>query len=209
MSNVFGTKGVEVREGGFVGKYISYGIQQLAVMGFELKTAQSGKQMVILHMESPKVDQQGFEPDESAKIGGKVGRVNFTIYFSPSDENPMKDFLSAVALIAKKLNVSEAVDAIEASDLESYLNKLMPIIGGKMAWWAITGEEYLKKDGKIGYSLGLRRYGFVASNAEMESNPNHIKPFDKGNKYDYKPVAIPSADPDFNTQAPEDELPWS
>jgi len=210
----FSTRGVVANDGNGGGsKYLTYGVQKAAIIGYELKEAKSGKQQVVLLMESPKVTDAGFEPDESAKLGGRVGRVQFTIYFGPADKEQNDTFIERVALIAKKLNVSEKVDAVEASDLKEYLDKLIPVVRGKFAWWAINAEEYQKTDSdKVGYSLGLRRYGFVASLDEMEANPNHIKPFDKTNKYDYKALAIPSKDPDVDpiTEAfgSGDELPW-
>lgn len=205
----FNTKGAKVDDGVKVGKYLSYGVQMAAIMGYELKkSSRSDKQQVILLMESPKVEASGFEPDEKAKIGGKVGRVQMTIYFSKDDKSQVDDFISAIATIAKKLGVTEKVDAIESVDLESYMDKLLPIIRGKMAWWGITATEYLKADKSVGYTLGLRRYGFVASLEEMQVNPQHLRPFDKTSSYDYKAIAVPSQDPDFNQQAPEDELPW-
>lgn len=208
----FSTRGVIIEEKNGGSKYLSYGVQEAAIVGFELKkSSKSDKQQVVLLLEGPKVVDSGFEPDEKSKFGGRVGRLNFSIYFGKDDKAQMDQFISDIALIAKKLDVSEKVDAIEADNVEDYLNKLMPIIRGKFATWAITAEEYVyNKDGadKIGYSLGKRRYGFIASNEEIKANPDHIKPFDKGNKYDYKPVALPSADPDFKVQAPEDEMPW-
>ena len=209
----FSTKGVVVSEGNGIGKYLSYGVQKAAIVGYELKESQSGKQQVVLLMESPKVKEAGFEPDEKAKFGGKVGRVNFTIYFGKDDKSQVDQFMMNIATIAKKLGLTEKVDAIEADTVKSYLDKLMPIIAGKFAWWGITAEEYQKKDSdKVGYSLGLRRYGFIASLDEMEANPNHIKPFDKGNVYDYKPLAAPSKDPDVDpiTEAfgTDSGMPW-
>lgn len=213
---MFNTKGVTVVEGNQGGsKYLTYGVQKAAIIGYELKEARSGKQQVILLMESPKVTDAGFEPDESAKFGGRVGRVQMTIYFGPDDKDQNDSFIEKVALIAKKLNVSEKVDAVEGSDLKSYLDKLLPILRGKFAVWGITAEEYQKTDSeKVGYTLGLRRYGFVASVDEMEANPNHIKPFDKTNKYDYKALASPSKDPDVDAISEafgdnkDNELPW-
>lgn len=192
----FSTKNVEVKENlGGGSKYLTYGVQKAAITGYDLKTAASGKQQVSFLMESPKVTDAGFEPDESAKLGGKVGRVQVTIYIGKDDEEQNNQFIERIALIAKKLNVSEKVDAVSADNLKDYLDRVIPIIRGKFAWWAITGEEYAKKDSdKIGVVLGLRRYGFVASLDDMEANPNHIKPFDKGNKYDYKALSSPSRD---------------
>ena len=209
----FNTRGVVVVDGGNGGhKYLSYGVQEAAIVGFELKeSSKSNKKQVVLLLESPKVVDAGFEPDEKAKFGGRVGRLNFSIYFNNDDKSQMEQFVSDIALIAKKLGVSEQVDAISSDNVEDYLNKLMPIVRGKFAWWAITAEEYIyNKDGqdKIGYSLGKRRYGFIASLEDVKTNPNHIKPFDKTNKYDYKPVALPSVDPDFKVQDTGSELPW-
>lgn len=208
------TRGVEVKDGGNGGsKYLSYGVQKAAITGFELKTAQSGKQQVVLHMESPKVLEAGFEADETAKFGGKIGRINFTIYFDKTNKEQIDQFVSNVALIAKKLGVSEAVDAINSEDIEDYMNKLIPVVKGKFAWWGITAQEYQKKDSdKVGYSLGLRRYGFIASLDEMEANPEHIKPFDKNSVYDYKALAKPSKDPDAGDPITEafgdNDMPW-
>ena len=208
MSN-FSTRGVEsLEEKKSIAKFLSYGVQEAAIIGYELKTAQSGKQQVMLLMESPKVTEDGFEPDPSAKFGGKVGRVQASIYFGPDDKARVDEFVQFVATIAKKLGVNEQVDAIESSNLEDYLNKLMPIIRGKYAWWGIAAEEYVNKENQVRYSLKFRRYGFVASLDEMKANPEHIKPFDKNSIYDYKPVAVPSADPDVTTVGSEDDMPW-
>jgi len=209
----FSTRGVEVKENVSESKYLSYGVQKAAIVGYELKTAKTGKQQVTLNFESPKVTTPGFEADPFAKMGGKVGRVQFTIYFGSGDKQQNDEFIERIAIIAKKLGVSEKVDAVDSNSLEDYLNKIMLIIRGKFAWWAITAEEYVKTGSdKVGVVLGLRRYGFVASLDEMEANPNHIKPFDKTNKYDYKPLAVASKDPDVDpiTEAFGDdaELPW-
>jgi len=213
----FNTRGAVVIEKSGVSKYLSYGVQEAAIVGFDLKTSsKSDKQQVVLFMEGPKVLDAGFEPDETSKFGGKVGRVNFTIYFNKDNADQMGQFLSNIALIAKKLGVTEKVDAIDSDNLEDYLNKLMPVVRGKFAVWAITAEEYQKKDSeKVGYSLGLRRYGFIASLEEVKANPDHIKAFDKTNAYDYKALGKPSIDPDldpitaaFGSNNGSDESPW-
>ena len=195
----FSTKGMVVADGVGISKYLSYGINEAAIVGFELRTAKSGKQQVILNMESPRVKEAGFEPDPASKFGGKVGRVVFTIYFADGDE-AMKEFLGKIAIIAKKFGVSEAVDSISAGNLNEYMTKVLPLIGNKFAYWAITAEEYQKKDSdKVGYTLGLRRYGFIATKEEMDVNPSHLKPFDKSDRNDYKALALPSPDPDTSS----------
>ena len=63
----FTTSGVVVEEKKSSGsKYLSYGIQKAAIVGYEVKAASTGKQMVTLLMESPKVTDPGFEPDPNA-----------------------------------------------------------------------------------------------------------------------------------------------
>ena len=206
----FSTKGVDTTERSGVSQFLTYGVQMAALTGFELREAKTGKQMVILNLESPKVTDTGFEAHQDAKLGGKVGRVQATIYIDETNTESVNEIITNIGIIADKLRLRERIDAVEADTLESYLNKVMPILHGNYAWWAVTGEEYEKTDGKVGIILKLRRYGFVAS---MNEGEEHIKPFDKTNIYDYKTIASPSKDPDVDaiTEAmgPEEtELPW-
>jgi len=208
----FSTKGVDTKERG-VSQYLTYGVQMAALTGFTLKESKSGKKMVVLNLEGPKVTDKGFEPHADAKLGGKVGRVQFTIFIDETNAEKVSEVITNIGMIADKLGVREKVDAIEANNLEGYFNKIMPIMRGKYAWWAVTGEEYEKDGGKIGISLGLRRFGFVAS---MEEGEGHLRAFDKKNVYDYKPIAAPSKDPDvdpvtetFGPEPDDSEMPWN
>lgn len=210
----FSTKGVNTEEKRGISQFLTYGVQMAMITGLDVKTAQSGRKMFSLHMESPKVTDQGFEPHADAKQGGKIGKVQFTIYMDDKDAASAEELIKNIGIIADKLGVREKVDAIEANDAENYLKAVLPILRGKFAWWAITAEEYFNKEDKVRYNLGLRRFGFIAS---MEEGEGHLKPFDKNDKYDYKPVAVPSIDPDqedpieaaFGKADDDDELSWT
>ena len=187
------TNGVAVNSG--ESKYLTYGIQLAMVVSGEVVEHKKGIKTVYLRLESPEVKTAGFEPATESKRGGKVGRIEFAGYIieADKDDKGMADFLGKVAIMATKLGVLDAVNTIQASTVEDYVDKLIPIVRGKFAYWAITGREYLKKGtDKIGITLGIRRYGFIASEAEGRE---HLRPFDKTNKYDYKSEAMPSRDP--------------
>lgn len=206
----FSTKGKDTSERSGVSQFLTYGVQMAAITGLTTREASTGKKMYSLNLEGPKVTENGFEAHEDAKMGGKVGRVQFTIYVDGNNQDQNNEIITNIGIIADKLGVREKVDAVEATSLDEYLTKVLPLIRGKYAHWAITGEEYEKADGKIGIILKLRRYGFVAS---MEEGEEHLRPFDKTNLYDYKAVAAPSKDPDVDaiTEAfgPEtSDLPW-
>lgn len=210
----FSTKGVSTEEKRVSSPFINYGVQMLMLTGLEVKTAQTGRKMFVFNVESPTINEEGFTPNVDAKKGGKVGKLPFTIYIDDTDEKAASELIRNIGIIADKLGVREKVDAIEANDAENYLKAVLPILRGKFAWWVVTAEEYLNGEGKVKYTLGLRRYGFIAS---MEEGESHLKPFDKSNPYDYKPIATPSKDPDntdpiteaFGKADDDDELPWT
>lgn len=207
----FSTKGVNTEEKRGVSQFLSYGLNMAALTGFEARGSRTGKKMINLNFEGPKITEEGFQAHQDAKMGGKIGRVQFTIYVDENNADQVKEIVTRVGIIADKLGVREKVDAVEAADLESYFKAVLPILRGKYAWWAITAEEYVNAEQKVRYNLGLRRFGFIAS---MEEGEGHLNPFDKSNPYDYKAVAAPSKDPDVDpvTEAfgpePENELPW-
>lgn len=211
---MFSTEGVTVVERSSESKYLTYGVQLAMVINAEVSQLAKGKK-VTFNMEGPEVSSAGFEPDPASKRGGKVGRVEFASFINDdvAGDQGLADFLGKISILATKLNLLDAVNAIKASTVEEYVELLVPIIRGKFAWWAITGREYVNRTtGKVGITLGVRRYGFIASEAEGEK---HLRPFDKANKFDFKVDAVPSPDPvskgsgSEDTPSPkEDDLPW-
>lgn len=211
--NNFSTKNVDTSEKRKVSQFFGYGVKELCITAIDVKTAASGRKMVSFKMEGHKVKEEGWQPHPDAKLGGQIGNVQFTIYIDEKDNKAVDEVVKNVGIIADKLNVREKVDAIEAGDLESYFKALYPVVRGKYAWWRVTASEYEKQDGKIGYTLGLSRFGFVAS---LEEGESHLRPFDKSNQYDYRTIAAPSKDPDvdpiteaFGDAPDDDDLPWN
>ena len=197
-------------------QFMMYGVCQATITGYELRESKSGKVQLSLNLESPRITEAGFEAHQDAKMGGQICRVQMGIYFDPKAASSQLDEITTnMAMIADKMGVREQADTIEASSLEEWLNKLVKLFSGKYAWFAITGEEYERTGAdRPGVRLGLRRYGFVAS---LEEGEAHLNPFDKTNTYDYKPLAIPSADPDqgdpiadaFGEADESEDLPWA
>lgn len=204
----FNTRGVDTTERGSISQFIGPGVQIMMITGLDVKEASTGKKQFSFNLETSKIEEPGFEPHEDSKVGGKIGRVGFTIYMDDTNDSQVEELIKNVGIIADKLNVRDKVDAVEATSSENYLKAVLPLLRGKSAWWAITGEEYLNKENKVRVSLGLRRYGFIASIEEGES---HLRPYDKDNQYDYKRIAIPDNDPNEDTNddfTATDELPW-
>lgn len=184
----FSTKGVEAKERSFVSKYFQHGIQRLMVTDIDVTDKFNGESKNIsFTMETPKIEEKGFEPNDYSKQGGQTNWVQATYPVKLADEASVTEFMEKIALIATKLGVKDALDAIEAPTLEAYMAAVLPIIKGKFAWWAITAREYIAADGKVRTSLNLRRYGFIASDADGESR---LKPFDMNNKYDYQALDV-------------------
>lgn len=201
---MFSTKGLEVKSGAFTPKFIGCGVQVLTITGNTVRTAQSGKKMVLFNVETQKVQDEGFEPHEDAKFGGQIGRVKASIYFEEKGNSKAKEeFIEKIATIAQKLNVRDKIDEIKASSTEDYVNKVCAIFSGKYLWLTVTGEEYLNMNNEVRTSLGLRRFGFAAS---LEEGESHLKPFDIDNPYDYKKVAVPDQDvPATDSGSPAEE----
>lgn len=210
---MFNTKGVDTTEQAFgPSQFITYGNQELTIAGYLIRASQNGKKQVMLNMESPKVNEEGFEPHEDSVNGGKIGRVQFTIYMDEGDmdSKPVKKFIKDVGIVADKLGVREKVDAIQASNLEDYMTQFVKLVRGKFAYWSVTGEQYEAQTDngpKARWALGLRYGGFIAS---KEEGINHLKPFneanDPGNNYDLR--YLTKADTEADAPNDFDDLPF-
>ena len=200
---MFGTKGVNTQNSRKLSKYFSYGIHQLKINGIEVKTASTGSKQLTFLMETPPITVDGFEPEAGHK--GQVGRVAFPGSFIKMDNQAMiEEFNKGVGLIADKLGVRAELDNIQASDFDSYVAAITPLFSGKLAWWAIAGEEYNKADGKTGVRLKTRRYSFVSSLAEGQT---HLEKFDDTKAYNLKRLPTPDAD-SVPTAAVVNDLPF-
>ena len=201
----FSTKGVDTTERRGSSQFISPGVQMLAITGLEVRDSKSDRKQYVFKLESPKVVEEGFEAHEDAKQGGKIGKVPFGIFMNDSDTSQVDELIKNVGIIADKLGVRDAVDAIEATTARNYLEAVVPIFRGKFAWWAINGEQYLNQEDKVRTRIGLRRFGFIAA---MDEGEDHLKPYDKTDPYDFKPIAQPDADPEEKKEDDGKDLPW-
>ncbi len=145
-------------------------------------------------MEGRPVTTPGWQGEDGA--AGQIGKVRSS--YMKSDES-YNNFLTDIGIIADKIGIRAQVDAIKAENFDDYINQLNKYITGKYLWLVVTGEEYPKQDGTTGVVLHFRRYGFVASQAEGK---DHLKPFDKGNKWDFKPYVAETE------HASKDDMPF-
>lgn len=209
--SLFGTKDIEPQEegGSGISKYVSYGIRKVRINYFEIRTASTGSQQVVLNVETPTIDDGEFIPDENSMIGGQIGRVEFTIYMNPSSpsfNDIVTSFNTDIDILSTKLGIQDKVKSIEADNLEDYVEQLNDVMGeSNFFYLAITAREYINAEGEKRFTLGKRRWGFAAS---IEEGEKKLRPFDKNDQYDYKPVeAIPSKEKELE-ETKEDDFPF-
>jgi len=196
---MFGTKGINTQQERRVSKYISYGNNYLRINDITVKTAQSGSKQLIFSMETPKVENPAFEPELGFE--GQVGKVAYPgSYVKLDNEKAVEEFNKGLAIIADKLGVRSQFDEINAESFDEYVEKVKNLLINKYAHWAISGEEYIKADGRVGTKLKTRRYKFIAS---QEEGSEALGVFDPKQHYNVKRVDVPDAAP-----APKDDLPF-
>jgi hypothetical protein len=166
--------------------YINFGTGEYKINSFEIQTASTGSIRIRMNMETRPVTTQGFEGVEGAL--GKVGRVNLTSYMNPNKDSYKKAiniFQRKISEIADALGVRDEVNAIEASSVEEYINKVSPLLVNKYTNWLLAAEEYLTTDKEgeevVRTFLLTPMFGFVSSDATKLV-------FDKNNAYHYKKV---------------------
>lgn len=176
---MFDSSKIKSSNSGYVSKYVNPGVQDLKINKIEIETASTGSKRLIFHTEGEEIKDLGFEGVDGAK--GAVGKVR-TFYFKP--ETISEKVSTIFSDIADALEVKPQLDAIKAATLEEYVEKAAPLITGKFTTFKITGEEYLKSNGKIGVNLGISKY-FVEKKGKGKLT------FDKTNSYDYKKLVQP------------------
>lgn len=159
---MFGTEGISTVEG--VSKYLTYGINYCKITGISvIKAKSTDSKKIQFQMEGAPIGKE-FEGVDGAK--GKVGRIE-TSYMSKDEA--YKDFMRQIGVMADKLDVRVAVDAVKASTIEDYITAVEPLLKGKFAWWMFGGEEYSERKWK----MGLLKWGFIKS--EKEVDPSTLK----------------------------------
>lgn len=175
----------------YVGKFISYGNQELMITGFEFRASKSGEtHQIYFNVESPTVKKDGFQADESAVNGGQVGRIKVGVYANYNNMEKATEIGKVTQLIAKKMadkyndnTIYDRVCAINANGMEDYIKQFIALVKSKFVWFQVCAEAYGTKISENKtydkYTLHLGRYGFVASKEDG------LKAFDKSNKYHY------------------------
>lgn len=205
MSN-FSTSGVsgDGLEKAQIRNWLGYGIHRMAVTGYEIKEAKTGSKQVVLKFEGPKEDDPDFTPHQDAVRNGKFCTASFGSYLAT--EAQVTEFLEKVALVARHLGVSKEVDAIQSTDINSYMEAVVKIIKFKDAYWKICGREYEKSNGEgTGMVNDVARYvfikglGTVKDIVEEDGQIVKITPtdpakstmtFDPNNKYDIQRLTV-------------------
>lgn len=211
----FGTKGVDTTEKVGASQFMGYGEQEAKINSITIKTSGTGSKNIVFNMETRPIDTsklKGFTPHADATNGGQVGRVQMYSYWQKTlategGEDSLK-FSKDIGYIADKLGVREQVDAIQASSLEEYVEKLNGVLTSKFLFWKIVVQEYSKPAGGVGlnYSLGTwpaakGEHRFIA----CSNLPGKVK-FDKENSFDYKKAEAPA---EVTSNGTTDDLPFS
>jgi hypothetical protein len=158
----FSTEGVRTEES--VSKYLTYGINYCKITGINvIKARSTDSKKIQFQMEGAPIGKE-FEGVDGAK--GKVGRIE-TSYMSKNEA--YKDFMRQIGVIADKLDVRVAVDAVKEASIEAYVSAVEPLLKGRFAWWMFGGEEYSEKKWK----MSLLKWGFIKS--EKEVDPSTLK----------------------------------
>lgn len=165
---MFNTKGKTGDSGFKTGKYVGIGPNKLKITGFTHKPSKAGdKFKIVVNFESKPITEDGWEGQDGAL--GQIGRSDIGIYTNGTDQ-AMDGILKAFVTIAETLGVRDQLDAIQASKIEEYLDKVSALVNNKFAWWLIGGEEYMGQDqdgnDKVKFVLKIPRFGFIAESEE-------------------------------------------
>lgn len=158
----FSTEGVKTEEG--VSKYLTYGINYCKIVSMKvIKAKSTDSKKIQFQMEGADLGKD-FQGIDGAK--GKVGRIE-TSYMAKDEA--YKDFMRQIGVMADKLDVRVAVDAVKEASIEAYVAAVEPLLKGKFAWWMFGGEEYSERKWK----MSLLKWGFIKS--EKEVDPSTLK----------------------------------
>lgn len=183
----FNTNGQEVKKGG-LSKGLSAGVVYASVHSSTLRVAGSGKKQLQFTLVGPDLpDFEGWDIERNnpsaGKYKGQSATVSATIYvdetvFNSTDVNT-NPILNRFVVIAEELAMRDQLNAIEANDLESWVEAATALIKGHALYFFLVGnEEYY--NGKLYVKLSLPRYKFASA------DDSKLDVFDKSNKYHYR-----------------------
>ena len=191
---MFGTQGHVVEEKTSVSAFLKPGIHEVKIANIEYLESRGGTPGVKLTFEGAPNPAGFVHP-----TGNYAGSTAETTYWlSPKAWNFTKDRL---IIMADKLGVREALDAVNGSSAEEYVNGISPIFIGKSARFKFAGKEIEGKDDKPNwFKAELAGFGFVEA---LSTSPSTLK-FDETNEWDMR--RLPAAVVEDTTGS--DEAPW-
>ena len=202
----FNTKGHEAKEkGNYVSAYIKPGITVAKITEIVYHQSRGGTEgFKIMHTGKP-----------MEELDGKGQIAETTLWASPKAWEFTKD---KFCIMADKLGVRDALDAIQASNAEEYAAGLNSVFGPTgPARWKFIGEEI---EGKIDEASGNKKnnwfkasmgmFGFVEP-LSVSEEASELK-FDETDKWDMKRLApsdIESDSPFKEAETTETAEDWS
>jgi hypothetical protein len=185
----------------YVSKYLNdVGIHKLKINKVEAQIASTKSAKFIFHVESPTVESEDFTAAPEATNGGVVGKIKTNSFLKTPEqwEKFAKDFLS---VLGRRLNVKEVMDmkvnSVKSTDPEEYAKEIAEKLTETFEntgyiWMRVVGEKYMGKD-KEGNPVEKTTLLFPYLGrvfATLEEGKEHLKPVDKTNSYDLKPIPV-------------------
>lgn len=183
--------------------YLGYGVKVLTIKALTAEVASTGSVRAMFQMETEPVNEEGFMGLDGAK--GQTGRVR-TVYMKNEDQQ--KVFVDQLSQIADEIGVRDQLDAIEANNMEEYINKVAPLFIGKTARFLVAVEQEWY-NGKLKDRLLFPKFDFVES-LDIPANKSKLV-FDKDKTYHFRPAAEPAPSTEgeiTEATAVSDDLPF-
>jgi hypothetical protein len=163
-------------------KYLTYGENLVTITDIDFKESKTGKHLMEVFFETKKVEQKGFEADNSAINGGQVGKATMGIWVDYSDVENIKKLNTTLGVICAKMGVLEQFKSLGEVTMEEMVIAFLKIVKNKYAWFMLGAEEYVNEPkARINTKLFLFQQGFIVS-----ENETFKTKFDINNKWHYK-----------------------
>lgn len=213
----------------FISSYLPYGFNKASIKNFTIRTAQSGKIQVYLHLEGDKVTVPGFtgakyrflDPEVIAQ--GPYACASITIYFSEEDEVQRDRLMNKLAIIADVTGKRKEIDAISAITLEEYLTKFVAVVKDIPAYYKFKAKEWEENKYELIFSeyradnnwylfakavkdvVSVEVEGPIQKLFYLKGEEKKSYKFDKGSKYDYEKYVKPDDTKKVAAQVAEDD----
>lgn len=171
---MIGTKGHKTEERKeVVGPYLKPGITKLKVAHLEAVTSSVKKTPGI---------KITFEGESREELNGAGQTMDDTLYLT---EKSMQYSMARLGEIAEAVGVREQIDAIQESETQNYINKVLPLIRGKFFRCKINGEEVEGREGKNNWFKAKLPFRHFAESLDVAESESRLR-FNKDDAYDMK-----------------------